>query len=106
MAARLVDGGAAGQRVGVCLRRSPELAVAVLGVLKAGSCCLPLDPGYPAYRIAHMAADSGIRTVLAQRDLSGLVPGVQTLTPAIDDLVPTAPRAQLLPRCPPTIRRT
>ncbi|WP_426501682.1 non-ribosomal peptide synthetase [Streptomyces sp. D54] len=94
VAARLVDGGAAGQRVGVCLRRSPELAVAVLGVLKAGSCCLPLDPGYPADRIAHMAADSGIRTVLAQRDLSGLVPGVRTLTPVIDDLVPTAPRAQ------------
>ncbi|WP_228924200.1 amino acid adenylation domain-containing protein [Streptomyces sp. DH7] len=94
VAARLVDGGAAGQRVGVCLRRSPELAVAVLGVLKAGSCCLPLDPGYPADRIAHMAADSGIRTVLAQGDLSGLVPGVRTLTPAIDDLVPTASRAQ------------
>ena len=45
--ARAVDKGA-GQRVGVCLRRSPELAVALLGVLKAGSCCLPLDPGYPA----------------------------------------------------------
>ncbi|NEE07830.1 AMP-binding protein, partial [Streptomyces sp. SID7499] len=80
--------------VGVCLRRSPELAVAVLGVLKAGSCCLPLDPGYPADRIAHMAADSGIRTVLARRDLSGPVPGVRTLTLAMDDLFPTASRAQ------------
>ncbi|MFB8217148.1 non-ribosomal peptide synthetase [Streptomyces anulatus] len=94
VAARLVDGGAAGQRVGVCLRRSPELAVAVLGVLKAGSCCLPLDPGYPAERIAHMAADSGIRTVLARHDLSGPVPGVRTLTLAMDDPFPTASRAQ------------
>ncbi|WP_371626410.1 amino acid adenylation domain-containing protein [Streptomyces sp. NBC_01116] len=92
VAARLVDGGAAGRPVGVCLRRSPELAVAVLGVLRAGCCLLPLDPDYPADRIAHMAADSGIRTVLTQRDLSGLVPGVRALV--MDDLVPPASPAR------------
>ncbi|MGI5397361.1 amino acid adenylation domain-containing protein [Streptomyces sp. CA-251251] len=45
--------------VGVCLARSVEMAVALLGVLKSGAAYLPLDPGYPADRLRHMATDSG-----------------------------------------------
>ena len=37
--------------VGVCLERSVELVVALLGVLKAGGAYVPLDPGYPADRL-------------------------------------------------------
>ncbi|MGW2109354.1 non-ribosomal peptide synthetase [Streptomyces sp. NPDC001948] len=92
VAARLVADGVAAQPVGVCLRRSPELAVAVLGVLKAGGCCLPIDPDYPADRIAYMAADSGIRTVLTQRGLTGVVPGVRAL--AVDEPGSPVPGAQ------------
>ncbi|WP_433342094.1 non-ribosomal peptide synthetase [Micromonospora sp. CA-111912] len=93
VAAHLVARGAAGRPVGVCLRRSPELAVAVLGVLKAGSACLPIDPAYPTDRIAHMAADSGIRVALVHRDLAGLLPET-TETIALDDL-PAAPEVEL-----------
>ncbi|MGC4806825.1 non-ribosomal peptide synthetase [Micromonospora sp. DT233] len=93
VAAHLVARGAAGRPVGVCLRRSPELAVAVLGVLKAGGACLPLDPGYPVERIAAMAADSGIRVALVTGELAGLLPASVEAV-ALDDL-PAAPVVEL-----------
>ncbi len=45
-------------RVGICLRRSLELPVALLAVLKAGGACVPLDPAYPKERLAYMLEDS------------------------------------------------
>ena len=50
--------------VGVSVERSAELVVALLGVLKAGGACLPLDPAYPAERRAFMVTDSGAVLVL------------------------------------------
>jgi amino acid adenylation domain-containing protein len=50
--------------VGVCLERSPAMVVALLAVLKAGGAYLPLDPAYPAGRLAAMLADSGAAIVL------------------------------------------
>ncbi len=44
--------------VGVCLGSSPELAVAMLGIMKAGGACVPLDPGYPEERLAYMLQDA------------------------------------------------
>jgi non-ribosomal peptide synthetase component F len=44
--------------VGICMERSPELLVGLLGVLKAGAAYLPLDPTYPTERIAFMLEDS------------------------------------------------
>jgi amino acid adenylation domain-containing protein/non-ribosomal peptide synthase protein (TIGR01720 family) len=57
-------------RVGVALKRSTELVVALLGVLKAGACYVPIDPGYPAERIAWMIGDSGAPLVLTDTALS------------------------------------
>ncbi|HEY6794249.1 MAG TPA: amino acid adenylation domain-containing protein [Kineosporiaceae bacterium] len=51
--------------VGLCARRSPELVVAMLGVLKAGGAYLPVDPDYPRERIWLLLADSGTALVLA-----------------------------------------
>lgn len=45
--------------VGVCLGRSVEMVVALLGILKSGAAYLPLDPSYPADRLRHMTTDSG-----------------------------------------------
>jgi amino acid adenylation domain-containing protein len=53
-------------RVGVCAERSLELVVALLAVLKAGAAYVPLDPAYPAERLAGMIEDGGVRLVLAQ----------------------------------------
>jgi len=56
-------------RIGICLRRSLELPVALLGVLKAGAACVPLDPAYPKERLAYMLEDSQTSLVLTQPGL-------------------------------------
>ncbi|HVR99644.1 MAG TPA: non-ribosomal peptide synthase/polyketide synthase, partial [Thermoanaerobaculia bacterium] len=57
-------------RVGVRMERSLEMIVALLGVLKAGAAYVPLDPTYPAERLALLIESSGIEVVL-DRDLPG-----------------------------------
>ena len=47
--------------VGMCVERSVELVVGLLGILKAGGAYVPLDPSYPAQRLAFMLADTGRR---------------------------------------------
>ena len=44
--------------VGLCVERSLEMVVGLLGILKAGGAYLPLDPGYPAERLAYMLSDA------------------------------------------------
>ena len=56
-------------RVGVCMERSPELAVGLLGILKAGGCYVPLDPDYPRARLEYMLAQSGCQVVLSKQHL-------------------------------------
>ncbi|MER5268327.1 amino acid adenylation domain-containing protein [Actinosynnema sp. NPDC002837] len=63
-----------GDRVGISVPRSVELAVAVLGVLRAGAAYVPLPPDHPAERLAHMAADADLRTVVG-----GALPGVPSV---------------------------
>ncbi|WP_201756638.1 polyketide synthase [Corallococcus silvisoli] len=55
--------------VGVCLERSVEMLVAVLAVLKAGGAYLPLDPAYPAPRLAFMLGDAKAPVLLTQAKL-------------------------------------
>ncbi len=54
-------------RVGLLLERSPELIVAILAVVEAGGVYVPLDPGYPAERLAWMIADAAAPVVVASR---------------------------------------
>ncbi|HEX8272375.1 MAG TPA: non-ribosomal peptide synthase/polyketide synthase [Longimicrobiaceae bacterium] len=53
-------------RVGICVERGPELVVGLLAILKAGGAYLPLDPQYPAERLAFMLADAGARVLLTE----------------------------------------
>jgi amino acid adenylation domain-containing protein len=53
-----------GIRVGLCLERSPELLIAVLGVLQAGGAYVPLDADYPADRLEFMLRDAGCAVLL------------------------------------------
>src|SRR5206468_6447599 len=45
-------------RVALCVERGPQLVVGMLGILKAGGAHVPLDPAYPAERLAYMLEDS------------------------------------------------
>ncbi len=69
--ARFLAGLGAGPDVpvGVCLERSVEMVVALLGVLKAGGAYVPLDPDYPAARLAMMLEEARAPIVLTQRRL-------------------------------------
>lgn len=62
--------------VGVFLERSIEMIVAILGILKAGGAYLPLDPGYPANRLAYMVEDSAVPVIIAQETLESRMPSV------------------------------
>ncbi|ELP62016.1 AMP-binding enzyme [Streptomyces turgidiscabies Car8] len=55
-----------GDRVGVCLERSAELVVVLVAVLKAGATYVPLDPAYPADRLAHTTRDADLRVVVTR----------------------------------------
>ncbi|HDQ71832.1 MAG TPA: amino acid adenylation domain-containing protein, partial [Chloroflexi bacterium] len=61
--------------VGVCMARSPEMMVGLLGVLKAGGGYVPLDPLYPPERLAFMLNDTQARIVLTQARFLDLVSG-------------------------------
>ncbi|MFI6473593.1 amino acid adenylation domain-containing protein [Streptomyces sp. NPDC050516] len=69
------------QLIGLHTGRSAELVVGVLGILKAGAAYLPLDPGLPAGRLAHLVADAAPALVLS--DASAPPDGWQSL-PAVE----------------------
>ncbi|BAZ37902.1 amino acid adenylation domain-containing protein [Calothrix sp. NIES-4101] len=55
--------------VGICVERSLEMIVGIIGILKAGGAYVPLDPNYPSERLAYMLADSQIKFLLTQEKL-------------------------------------
>ncbi len=67
-------GAGAESRVALSAPRSLELLVGMLGILKAGAAYVPLDPGYPVERLAHMLEDSGAGLVLAVREVAAQLP--------------------------------
>ena len=55
--------------VAICLKPSPEMIISILGVLKAGGACLPLDPSYPAERSRYVLEDAKARLLLTTSEL-------------------------------------
>ncbi len=62
----------AGERVGLLLDHGAAMVAAAFGTLAAGGCYVPLDPGYPAERLALMASEAGIRVLLTRAAHAGL----------------------------------
>ena len=62
------------ERVGLCLERSVELIVSLLGILKAGGAYVPLDPAYPRERLTMMLEDARPRVLVTTRALVGQLP--------------------------------
>ena len=61
-------------RVGVAMPRSAELVIALMAVFKAGGTYVPLDPDYPADRVAYMLEDSQAKVLLTQQSLLAQLP--------------------------------
>ncbi len=67
-------GAEPGSLVGVCLERTEQLAVAMLGILKAGAAYVPLDTAYPPERLAFMLEDTRAPVVVTQTSLQDRLP--------------------------------
>ncbi|HMJ24680.1 MAG TPA: amino acid adenylation domain-containing protein, partial [Pyrinomonadaceae bacterium] len=63
--------------VGICIDRSLDMAVGILGILKSGAAYLPLDPDYPAERLAFMLKDARPSVILTRTDLAKHIPQAQ-----------------------------
>jgi amino acid adenylation domain-containing protein len=88
-------GVGADNRVSICLERSLDLWVSVLGVLKAGAAYVPIDPGYPADRVAFMLADSRSRVLVTTAAVASRLPD---LDPAVRPVLLDADRAAIAAR--------
>ncbi len=99
LAAQLVARGVAPDSVvAIAFERSLEAVVALLAVLKAGACYLPLDPGYPAERLAFMLDDARPALVLKQKGLA--LPGESTTAQVDFELDASAPTDKEAARLP------
>ncbi|WP_443065366.1 amino acid adenylation domain-containing protein [Streptomyces sp. NBC_00536] len=92
------------QLVGLCLERGPQALTALLAVLKAGAAYLPLDPGYPADRLAHMIGDAGVRLLVTGTALRDRLPAAPGAVPV--DLDADAARIAELPGTAPAVTTT
>ncbi|MFF2129513.1 amino acid adenylation domain-containing protein, partial [Streptomyces olivochromogenes] len=66
------QGAGADTLVGLCTERGVDMAVGLLGILKAGAAYVPLDPAFPSDRLAYMRQDAGVRLIVTHastRDL-------------------------------------
>jgi amino acid adenylation domain-containing protein len=62
--------------VGICVERSLEMVIGLLGILKAGGAYVPLDPGYPAQRLRYMLDDAAPVVLLTQSHLLASMPAL------------------------------
>jgi acyl-CoA synthetase (AMP-forming)/AMP-acid ligase II len=60
--------------VGLCVERSLEMVVGLLGILKAGGAYVPLDPVYPPERLACMVADAQVAVLVTQQQCMAVLP--------------------------------
>lgn len=81
--------------VGVIVPRSPELLVAIHGILRAGAAYVPIDPAYPAMRIRTIVEESGARFIVAGTEFAEMADelGVDRVEPSIAGADPVQPVA-------------
>ncbi|EAZ91850.1 non-ribosomal peptide synthetase, partial [Crocosphaera chwakensis] len=70
--------------VGICVERSMEMVIGLLGILKAGGAYVPIDPNYPQERIEYMSQDSGVNILLTQERLIDRLPKTETQSICLD----------------------
>src|SRR5687768_7225132 len=89
VAARLQAAGAGPDaRVGICIERSLEMLIGMLGILKAGAAYVPLDPTYPQERLAFMVEDAQLHALLTTRKLASEFDAASTKVLLIEEITP------------------
>ena len=71
--------------VGVCMHRSPEMLVGILGILKAEGAFVPIDPAYPTERIQFMIEDAGLAVLLTHKAVRPHLPETSVRVVALDE---------------------
>ncbi|MDR7123183.1 hypothetical protein J2W69_004171, partial [Rheinheimera soli] len=71
--------------VGLCVERSVDMVVGLLGILKAGGAYVPLDPEYPASRLEYMREDAGLQVILSQRVVADKIAMGDSAVVLLDD---------------------
>lgn len=84
--ALLAQGYGRGDRIALCLNRSPQLVVAILAVLKSGAAYLPLDPDYPPQRLAYLLTDAAASLLMTESAIAGQLPPFDGPTYWLDQL--------------------
>ncbi|NER51477.1 MAG: amino acid adenylation domain-containing protein, partial [Symploca sp. SIO1A3] len=70
--------------LGICVKRSLSMAIAILGTLKAGAAYVPLDASYPSERLAYMITDAQVSVLLTQESLETSLPQHQAQVVCLD----------------------
>ncbi len=65
--------------VPICIRRSSEMIVGILGILKTGAAFVPVDPDYPADRINYMLTDTGAKIIVSTKESQGKLQQAENL---------------------------
>jgi len=84
--------------VGLCIERSPEMIVGMLGILKAGGAYLPLDPTYPQERLAFMLEDAQVSVIVTQTQVLTKLPNYKAEVICLDEQLLTADHSNLINR--------
>ena len=72
------------QPVAICVERSLEMVVGLLGIMKAGGAYVPLDPSYPSERLEYMLNDAAPRLILTQEHIKSTLPATAAQVIALD----------------------
>ncbi|MEP1076598.1 amino acid adenylation domain-containing protein [Leptolyngbya sp. PL-A3] len=83
--------------VGLCVERSPDLLIGILGILKAGGAYVPLDPKYPSDRLQFMLTDTRLWLLLTQSWLVDALPKSQAQILCLDQPLPESLQSAPLP---------
>ncbi|WNZ08508.1 non-ribosomal peptide synthetase [Streptomyces sp. 11x1] len=87
--------------VGLSVERGTDMVIGMLGILKAGAAYVPLDPAYPADRLAHMVQDAQAKILVTHHGLQDRLPASETVVVDLDD-----ESISRLPKTAPAVRQS